>query len=147
MMLLETATSFEFDSLHQLISTSSSILFIERLFDWVIRFLGRCVIFQEFDSTVKSLGDSSLLLEYTWIMMAGSEDKMSVLLAQVPYWGRYYLGVSALNNWKVRMETVVVADSDLVPVLICLFSVSSVSESQIVTSTLNHHPPKVFTRN
>lgn len=37
-MLLETANAFEFDSLHQLISTSSSILFIERLFDWVIRF-------------------------------------------------------------------------------------------------------------
>lgn len=37
------------------------------------------------------------------------------------------------------METVVVADSDLMPVFICLFSVSSVSESQIATSAL--HPP------
>lgn len=37
-MLLETANAFEFDSLHQLISTSSSVLFIERLLDWVIRF-------------------------------------------------------------------------------------------------------------
>lgn len=54
-------------------------------------------------------------------MMAGSEDKVIVLLAQVPYWGRYYLRVSALNNWNVHMETVVVADSDLVPVIVCLF--------------------------
>lgn len=82
-MLLETANAFEFDSLHQLISTSSSILFIERLFDWVIRFLQRFVIFQEFDSAVKSLGDSSLLVEYTWIMMAGSKDKLIVFLAQM----------------------------------------------------------------
>lgn len=37
MMLLETASAFEFDSLYQLISTSSSILFIERLFNWVIK--------------------------------------------------------------------------------------------------------------
>jgi len=37
MMLFETANACEFDSLHQLISTSSSILFIEGLFDWVIR--------------------------------------------------------------------------------------------------------------
>lgn len=68
--------------------------------------------------------------------MAGSEDKMIVLLAEVLYWGRYYLGVSALNNWNIHMETVVVADSDLVPVLIGLFSVSSVSDSPIVTSPL-----------
>lgn len=41
------------------------------------------MIFQEFDSTVKSLGDSSLLVGYTGIMMAGSKDKLIVFLAQM----------------------------------------------------------------
>lgn len=59
---------------------------------------------------------------------------MIVLLAQVLNWGRYYLGVPALNNWKILMETAVVTDSVLVPILIYLFSVSSVTESQIVNS-------------
>lgn len=39
-MLLETVNAFEFDSLHQLIPTSSSILFIERLSDCLTGSLG-----------------------------------------------------------------------------------------------------------
>lgn len=54
-------------------------------------------------------------------MMVGSEDKMIVLLAQVPYWGRYCLGVCALNSWNIGTETVVAAYSDL-PIFMRLFS-------------------------